>query len=169
MACLTILEYPDERLRTVAKPVREFDAALGRFCDDLLETMYTAQGIGLAATQVDVHLRVIAVDVSQEANQPLLLINPEIDSSDKIGRVEEGCLSLPGVYADVERATQIRVRALDRAGNPCEYELDAMAAVCVQHEMDHLQGKLFVDHLSFFGRRRAIKKLASLRRDGLVS
>jgi peptide deformylase len=169
VACLTILEYPDERLRTVAKPVTAFDAALGQFCDDLLETMYAASGIGLAATQVNVHLQVIAVDVSQEANQPLLLINPQIESSDKIGRVEEGCLSLPGVYADVERATQIRVRALDRTGSPCEYELDAMAAVCVQHEMDHLQGKLFTDHLSFFGRRRALKKLSSLRREPAVS
>jgi peptide deformylase len=169
MARLTILEYPDERLRTVAKPVTAFDAALGQFCDDLLATMYAAQGIGLAATQVNVHWQVIAVDVSQAANQPLVLINPHIETRDKIGRVEEGCLSLPGVYADVERATQIQVRALDRAGNPCEYELEGMAAVCVQHEMDHLQGKLFVDHLSFFGRRRAIKKLTSLRREQAAS
>jgi peptide deformylase len=163
MARLTILEYPDARLTTVAARVTVFDAALGRLIEDLVETMYAAKGIGLAATQVDVHLRLIAIDVAEAADCPQVFINPEILASELPGLVEEGCLSLPGVYENVKRATRIRVRFQDRDGTVLERDLDGMAAVCVQHEMDHLQGKLFVDRLSFFKRRSAIKRLLASR------
>jgi peptide deformylase len=159
MARLEILEYPDPRLRQIAAPVTRFDASLAELIDDLVDTMQASQGIGLAATQVNVHLQVVAVDVSKQTEPPLIFINPEIQSRDAIGIVEEGCLSLPGLYANVKRATQIRVRSLDRDGVPQESELRGLAAVCLQHEMDHLVGILFVDHLSFFKRRRAIKQL----------
>jgi peptide deformylase len=163
MGRLTILEYPDPRLTTVAAPVTVFDAALARLIDDLVETMYAARGIGLAATQVDVHSRLIAIDVSDGADRAQVFINPEILASDLPGMVEEGCLSLPGVYENVKRATRIRVRFQDPDGRFLEQDLDGMAAVCVQHEMDHLIGKLFVDRLSFFKRRSAIKRLAASR------
>ncbi len=163
VARLEILEYPDPRLRKIAEPVTRFDAGLTRFIDDLVETMHASRGIGLAATQVDVHLQIIAVDVSKQAEPPLIFINPLIEHRDAIGIVEEGCLSLPGLYAKVKRATQIRVRSVDRNGATRESELQGLAAVCLQHEMDHLVGVLFVDHLSFFKRRRAIKQLTAAR------
>lgn len=159
MARLTILEYPDPRLTKIAAPVTQFDAALARLAQDLVETMYAARGIGLAATQVDVHLRLIAIDVSGDASRPQVFINPDIVASELPGVVEEGCLSLPGIYDNVERATRIRVRFRDVSGKALQEDLEDLAAVCVQHEMDHLQGKLFVDRLSFFKRRGALKRL----------
>jgi peptide deformylase len=154
MTRLAILEYPDPRLRTRARPVRVFDQALERLVDDMFETMYEARGIGLAATQVDVHRQVVTIDVSSEKNRPEVFINPEILSCEVEGMVEESCLSLPGVKADVARAIQVRVRTQDRAGQSAERDLEGMLAVCLQHELDHLQGKLFVDRLSFFKRLR---------------
>ena len=165
MARLTILEYPDPRLRTKAQPVTVFDADLSRLIDDMFETMYAAPGIGLAATQVNFHRQLIVIDVSKEANEPQVFINPEILARDAIGVVEEGCLSVPGIFDDIERATKVRVRALDRAGVPCERDLEGMLAVCLQHEMDHLDGKLFVDYLSFFKRERIRKKLDKDRKE----
>jgi peptide deformylase len=163
MARLEILEYPDPRLRTIAAPVTRFDTGLAQLIADLVETMQASQGIGLAATQVNVHLQVVAVDVSQRAEPPLIFINPQIQSREALGLVEEGCLSLPGLYANVKRATQIRIRSVDPTGVRLESELRGLAAVCLQHEMDHLAGILFVDHLSFFKRRRAIKQLSAER------
>ena len=154
MALLEILEYPDPRLRTRAQPVREFDAALGRLIDDMFETMYAARGIGLAATQVDVHRQVVTIDVSGKGAAPEVFINPEILSRRRLGKVEESCLSVPGVKDLVTRPTVLRVRALDRDGVPCVRELDGMLAVCLGHEIDHLRGRLFVDHLSLFRRLR---------------
>lgn len=165
MARLTILEYPDPRLRTRAVPVTRFDAVLGQLIDDLFETMYAAPGIGLAATQVDVHQRLIVVDVSKDQSGPLVLINPEIIARDGVEITEEGCLSVPGIYDEVERADRVTVRALDRHGAPFELELDGIAAVCVQHEMDHLAGKLFVDYLSELKRERIRKKLDKDRKE----
>jgi peptide deformylase len=164
MTRLAILEYPDERLRIIAKPVTQFDAGLLRLIDDILETMYATGGIGLAATQVDVHLQVVVLDVSGSASQPQVFINPRILRRADIGWVEEGCLSLPGVYENVRRATRVRVRTHDSAGAVQERDLEGMAAVCLQHEMDHLQGKLFLDLLSFFKRRRVVKRLNTERR-----
>lgn len=161
MACLTILEYPDPRLRTRARPVRAFDAGLARLIDDMFETMYAMRGIGLAATQVNVHQQVITLDVSGEATAPLVFINPEILSGAGIGLVQESCLSLPGVSATVRRATRLRVRALDRNGSPAVRELDGLLAVSLQHEIDHLRGRLFVDRLPFFERRRLRRALAA--------
>ncbi|HUN27734.1 MAG TPA: peptide deformylase [Steroidobacteraceae bacterium] len=165
MALLTILEYPDPRLRTRAQPVREFDAALGKLIDDLLETMYAAPGIGLAATQVDVHRQVIVIDISAEHNDPQVFVNPEILSRDGSAKSEEGCLSVPGVFDDVQRAAKVRVRAQDRSGATTERELEGMLAVCVQHEMDHLNGKLFVDYLSDLKRERIRRKLDRERKE----
>jgi peptide deformylase len=159
MTRLAILEYPDERLRIIAKPVTRFDADLLRLIDDIVETMYASGGMGLAATQVDVHLQLVVIDVSGTASQPQVFINPRILTRDAIGWVEEGCLSLPGVYENVRRATRVRVRTLDGTGASHERDLEGLAAVCLQHEMDHLQGKLFVDLLSFFKRRRVVKRL----------
>ena len=148
MTKLAILEYPDPRLRTKAKSIDVVDDAVRRLADDMLETMYAAKGVGLAATQVDVHKRLIVLDVSDERNQPLVLINPEILSAEGRAPAEEGCLSLPGIYDKLQRATHIRVRALGRNGEPFEMAADGLLAVCIQHEMDHLEGKLFVDYLS---------------------
>ena len=159
MAKLQILHFPDERLRIVAKPVDVVDDSIRQLVDDMFETMYDAPGIGLAATQVNVHKRVIVIDVSHEKNQPLCLINPEIIAKDGIEEREEGCLSVPGIYETVQRADHIRVRALDRDGNPFELETGDLLAVCIQHEMDHLAGKLFVDYLSPLKRNRIKKKL----------
>ncbi len=170
MARLTILEYPDPRLRTRAQPVTQFDAALGKLVDDMFETMYTAPGIGLAATQVDVHRRLIVIDTSAEKNDPQVFINPEILSRDGVARTEEGCLSVPGIFDQVERAARIAVRWRDRTGARFERELEGMLAVCLQHEMDHLEGKLFVDYLSDLKRERVRKKLEKERRErGAVS
>lgn len=159
MALLTILHYPDEHLRTVAKPVEQVDDQLRAFIDDMFETMYEAPGIGLAATQVNFHQRLVVIDVSEEKNQPLVLINPEIVEKQGAEEMDEGCLSVPGIYETVERAEWIKVRALDRNGEPFELETDGLLAVCVQHELDHLEGKLFVDYLSSLKRQRIRKKL----------
>jgi len=164
MAKLTILEYPDPRLRKKAQPVERVDDSLRRLIDDMFETMYAAPGIGLAATQVDVHRRLLVADVSTEKNEPWVLINPEILQKDGVEVTEEGCLSVPGYYEEVERAEQIRVRYLDRNGDLVENDFDGLLAVCVQHEMDHLDGKLFVDYLSEAKRQRIRKRLEKDRR-----
>ena len=164
MAIRTILEFPDQRLRTRARPVTQFDAELGRLIDDMFESMYAAPGIGLAATQVDVHERLIVMDVSEARNEPLVFINPEILSREGVAETEEGCLSVPGIFDDVKRAAKIRVRAQDRAGAVFERDYEGVLAVCVQHEMDHLEGKLFVDYLSDLKRQRIRKKLEKERK-----
>ncbi|KPJ80208.1 MAG: peptide deformylase [Gammaproteobacteria bacterium SG8_30] len=164
MTRLTILEYPDPRLRTVAQPVDEVDDALRQLIDDMLETMYASQGIGLAATQVNVHKRLLVLDVSEDQGQPLALINPEIVAREEVCTTQEGCLSVPGIFDDVERAQRIRVRALDRHGEPFEIDAEGLLAVCIQHEMDHLEGKLFVDYLSELKRQRIRKKLEKDRK-----
>jgi len=164
MAKLKILEFPDPRLRKKAKPVENVDAVLGQLIDDMFETMYEAPGIGLAATQVDVHRRVLVADVSNEKNEPWVLINPVILEQDGVEVTEEGCLSVPGYYEAVERAEHIRVRYLDRDGAEVESEFEGLLAVCVQHEMDHLEGKLFVDYLSEAKRQRIRKRLEKDRR-----
>jgi peptide deformylase len=166
MAILSILCYPDPRLHTVAKPVREVDARIRSLIQDMLETMYDANGIGLAATQVDVHERLIVIDVSEERNEPLVLINPEIlwASEDK-QLADEGCLSVPGIYDGVERSSAIKVRALDGEGQLRELEAEGLLAVCIQHEMDHLMGKVFVEYLSPLKRNRIKTKMLKARRD----
>jgi len=164
MALLPILEYPDPRLRTKAAPVTAFDAALKQRIDDMFETMYAAPGIGLAATQVDWHHRLIVIDLSKEQNQREVFINPELLSREGVATGEEGCLSVPGIFDDVPRAERVRVRAQDADGNTFERDLDGMLAVCLQHEMDHLEGKLFVDYLSELKRQRIRKKLDKERR-----
>jgi peptide deformylase len=158
MAKLPILEYPDPRLRIRAKPVTKVDAEIRQLADDLLETMYAAVGIGLAATQVDRHVRMLVIDISEARNEPLCLINPEIIEADGKTTSDEGCLSVPEYYDAVERAERIRVRALDREGKTIEFEADDILAICIQHEMDHLEGKLFVDYLSEMKRQRLKKK-----------
>ena len=164
MAIRTILEFPDPRLRTRAAPVTRFDAELGRLVDDMFESMYAAPGIGLAATQVDVHQRVLVIDISEERNAPLVFINPEILTRSGVAETEEGCLSVPGIFDEIERAAQIRVRAQDRTGAVFEQDYEGMLAVCIQHEMDHLEGKLFVDYLSDLKRQRIRKKLEKERK-----
>jgi peptide deformylase len=164
MAIRTILEFPDPRLRTRAQPVTVFDAELGQLIDDMFETMYAAPGIGLAATQVDAHKRLIVIDVSEAHNEPVVLINPEILSREGVAETEEGCLSVPGIFDDVKRAARIRVRAQDRTGAVFERDCEGVLAVCVQHEMDHLEGKLFVDYLSDLKRQRIRKKLEKERK-----
>jgi peptide deformylase len=165
MALLTILEYPDPRLRIRAKPVAAVDARIRSLIDDMLETMYAAPGVGLAATQVNVHEHVLVLDVSQERNQPMAFVNAEIVAREGVAEGEEGCLSVPGVFDRVDRAARIRVRARDREGQPIELEADGLLAVCIQHEMDHLEGKLFVDYLSELKRTRIRKKLEKERRE----
>jgi peptide deformylase len=164
MAKLPIIEFPDPRLRTVAKPVERVDAALRRLIDDMLETMYDAPGIGLAATQVDAHVRLLVLDISEEHNEPQVFINPEIVSAEGSQVYQEGCLSVPGYYADVKRANLITVRALDRDGQAFELATDGLLAVCIQHEMDHLDGKVFVDYLSPLKKALVRKKLAKQRK-----
>jgi len=159
MAILDILRFPDPRLRNKAKPVAEVDASVRQLIDDMFETMYDAPGIGLAATQVDVAKRVIVLDISEEHDAPLALVNPEILAKEGEEQMDEGCLSVPGVYEPVTRAEHIRLRALDRDGNVIEQEVDGLLAVCVQHEIDHLDGKLFIDYLSNLKRQRIRKKL----------
>jgi len=165
MALRTILEFPDPRLRTRAEPVTRFDAALGALIDDMLETMYAAPGIGLAATQVDVHKRLIVIDISEEHNEPLVLINPEILAREGEAQTEEGCLSVPGIFDEVKRAARVRVRAQDRNGDTFERDYEDVLSVCIQHEMDHLEGRLFVDYLSDLKRERIRKKLDKDRKD----
>jgi peptide deformylase len=169
MSRLTIMEYPDPRLRTRARPVEQFDAALGRLIDDMFETMYEAKGIGLAATQVDVHRRLIVLDLSEDRSEPLVFINPEILEREGAAKTEEGCLSVPGIFDDVQRAARVRVRAQDRTGAVFERELDGVVSVCVQHEMDHLEGKLFVDYLSDMKRDRIRKKLDKERKERIAA
>ena len=164
MAILKVLEFPDPRLRNKAQPVTNFDSDLQTLINDMFETMYAAPGIGLAATQVDVHQRLLVVDVSSEKNEPLALINPEIVSSTGNLITEEGCLSVPGFYAEVERAEQVLVRYADVRGESRQEEFDGLKAVCVQHEMDHLDGRLFVDYLSEAKRQRVRKRLLKERR-----
>ncbi len=164
MAIRTILEFPDPRLRTRAQPVTRFDADLHRLIDDMLQTMYAAPGIGLAATQVDVHRRLIVIDISADRNDPLVVINPEILAREGEIATEEGCLSVPGYFDEVKRASRIRLRAQDRDGNVFERDCEELLAVCVQHEMDHIDGKLFVDYLSSLKRERVRKKLEKERR-----
>ena len=164
MAILTILEFPDPRLRRKAVPVEVVDQKIRTLIDDLLETMYDAPGIGLAATQVDVHQRVLVADLSEDKSAPLALINPEILSRDGVEVTEEGCLSVPGVFEKVERAEHITFRALDRDGNSLEMEAHGLLAVCIQHECDHLEGKLFVDYLSELKRQRIKKRLQKAQR-----
>jgi len=165
MARLQILEFPDPRLRTRAQPVDQVDDALRKLIDDMFETMYAAPGIGLAATQVNVHKRLLVIDLSQDRSQPLVLINPEIIERGGVEESEEGCLSVPGIYEKVTRAERIRVRTLDRSGNTTEVAADGLLAVCIQHEMDHLEGKLFVDYLSELKRTRIRKKLDKDRKE----
>ena len=165
MARLPIIEFPDPRLRTVARPVAEVDTRIRQLIEDMFETMYAAPGIGLAATQVDVHERLLVLDVSEEKTHPLVFINPEILQSEGSQVYQEGCLSVPGIYADVKRAEKIRVRALDRDGQAFEIDADGLLAVCIQHEMDHLAGKVFVDYLSPLKRELVRKKLAKQRRE----
>ncbi len=166
MAKLTILEFPDPRLRTKAVTVQTVDDGLRALIDDMFETMYAAPGIGLAATQVDVHRRLLVADVSSDKTDPHVLINPEIIGKEGTTVSEEGCLSVPGYYAEVQRAERIRVRFTNRDGDETEMEADGLLAICIQHEMDHLDGKLFVDYLSEAKRQRLRKRLAKERRRG---
>ena len=164
MALLKILEFPDPRLRTKAKVVDVVDDTLRTLIDDMFETMYAAPGIGLAATQVDVHKRLLVTDVTSDKSEPHVLINPEILEKDGVTASDEGCLSVPGYYEEVERAEHIKVRFLDRNGEQREMEAEGLLAICIQHEMDHLDGKLFVDYLSEAKRQRIRKKLEKDRR-----
>ncbi len=164
MTKLVILEYPDARLRKKAAAVPVVDDAVRQLADNMLETMYAAKGVGLAATQVDVHKRLIVLDVSETRDQPLVLINPELLKLEGSGPGEEGCLSLPGIYDKLTRATHIRVRALDRGGQPFEMDAEGLLAVCIQHEMDHLEGKLFVDYLSELKRQLIRRRLEKERK-----
>jgi peptide deformylase len=164
MTKLAILEYPDPRLRTTAEPIAVVDDAVRQLADDMLETMYAAKGVGLAASQVDVHRRLLVLDVSETRDRPLVLINPEIVAAEGRAPGEEGCLSLPGIYDKLERAERIKVRALDRNGASFELDADGMLAVCIQHEMDHLEGKLFVDYLSELKRQLIRRRLQKERK-----
>ena len=164
MTLLTILEFPDPRLRTLAQPVTRFDAALKQLSSDMLETMYAAPGIGLAASQVDRHIQMLVLDVSEEKDAPMTILNPRILEREGSQTCQEGCLSVPGIFADVERAERIRVAAQDLNGQAFEIEAHGLLAVCIQHEMDHLQGKLFVDYLSPLKREMVRKKLAKQRK-----
>jgi peptide deformylase len=167
MPLLPILHFPDPKLRTRAAPVDTVDDAIRALVDNMFETMYEAPGIGLAATQVDVHKRIIVIDVSEEKNQPLVFINPELIEKHGSEEMDEGCLSVPGIYETVQRADRVKVRALDRDGEFFELEAEGLLAVCIQHEMDHLEGKLFVDYLSSLKRDRIQKKLEKQRRQNL--
>jgi peptide deformylase len=164
MAILDILRFPDPRLRTIAQPVTEVDATVRQLIDSMFDTMYAAPGIGLAATQVNINKRIVVIDVSEDKQQPLCLINPEILDLSGVEEMEEGCLSVPGVYETVQRADQVRMRALDRNGRPFELVTGGLLAVCIQHEIDHLDGKLFVDYLSQLKRTRIRKKIEKQQR-----
>lgn len=165
MAILNILEFPDSRLRTIAKPVDVVDDSIRQLVDDMFETMYEAPGIGLAATQVNVHKRVVVMDLSEDRSEPRVFINPQIDMlTDEMEQYQEGCLSVPGFYENVDRPQKIRIKALDRDGKPYEEIAEGLLAVCIQHECDHLNGKLFVDYLSNLKRDRIKKKLEKLHK-----
>lgn len=165
MAILQILQYPDERLHTVAQPVVEVTDKTRTLISNMAETMYAAPGIGLAATQVDVHQRLIVIDISEDKSQLLTLINPELLQSSGESECEEGCLSVPGIYEKVRRAAKVRVRALDENGKEFTLDAEGLLAICIQHEMDHLQGKVFVDYLSFLKQTRIRSKLKKRRRE----
>jgi len=170
MSKLTILKYPDPRLHTVAKPVEQVDARIRQLADDMLETMYEADGVGLAATQVDVHERLIVIDTSEARDHPLVLINPElIERSEEMSFVDEGCLSVPAIYDRVKRHAKVKVRALGRDGNPYEFEAEGLLSVCVQHEMDHLMGKVFVEYLSQLKRDRIKTKMLKKAREEMTA
>ncbi|AOE82570.1 peptide deformylase [Pseudomonas sp. TCU-HL1] len=165
MAILNILEFPDPRLRTIAKPVDVVDDSIRTLIDDMFETMYAAPGIGLAATQVNVHKRVVVMDLSEDKSEPRVFINPEFESlTDQMDQYQEGCLSVPGFYENVDRPQRVRIKALDRDGQPYELIAEGLLAVCIQHECDHLNGKLFVDYLSSLKRDRIKKKLEKQHR-----
>ncbi|MCW8331455.1 peptide deformylase [Photobacterium sp. SDRW27] len=164
MSVLQVLTFPDERLRTVAKRVEAVTPEIQKIVDDMLETMYDEEGIGLAATQVDIHQRIVVIDLSEERDQPMVLINPEITEKRGEDGIEEGCLSVPGARALVPRAAEVSVTALDRDGNEFSFEADDLLAICVQHELDHLAGKLFVDYLSPLKRQRIKQKLEKIKR-----
>jgi len=164
MALLNILHFPDPRLRTVAKAISEFDENLEQLVSDMFETMYEAPGIGLAATQVDRHIRLLVMDVSEARNQPRCLINPVILAAEGEEEMDEGCLSVPGFYEKVSRADRIQVRTQDVSGATSEFEAEGIEAVCIQHEMDHLEGKLFVDYLSNLKRNRIRSKLVKMQK-----
>lgn len=160
MALLKILEFPDPRLRTIAEPVEKVDDELRQIIDDMFETMYDAPGIGLAATQVNIHKRIVVIDISEEGNEPRVLINPEFEVlTDDMDLMQEGCLSVPGFYENVERPERIKLKALDRDGQAYELVAEGLLAVCIQHELDHLNGQLFVDHISRLKRDRIRSKL----------
>ncbi|AMK77994.1 MULTISPECIES: peptide deformylase [Methylomonas] len=164
MSILTILEFPDKRLRTVAAEVDTVDDGIKTLVDNMIETMYAAKGVGLAATQVNVHKRVIVMDVSENKDEPICLINPQIIERDGVEESEEGCLSVPGFFEKVSRAEHIKIKALNRDGESFELEARELLAVCIQHEMDHLEGKLFVDYLSAFKRNRIKAKLDKIHK-----
>ncbi|CAM4452479.1 peptide deformylase [Vibrio agarivorans] len=164
MAVLNVLRIPDDRLRTVAKPVEAVTPEIQKIVDDMLETMYAEEGIGLAATQVDIHQRIVVIDISETRDEPMVLINPEILEKRGEDGIEEGCLSVPGARALVPRAAEVSVKALDRDGKEFAFEADDLLAICVQHELDHLMGKLFVDYLSPLKRKRIQDKLAKIKR-----
>ncbi|WCE29711.1 peptide deformylase [Vibrio sp. SCSIO 43137] len=164
MSVLQVLTFPDDRLRTVAKPVEAVTTEIQKFVDDMIETMYAEEGIGLAATQVDFHQRIVVIDVSDTRDQPMVLINPEITEKRGEDGIEEGCLSVPGARALVPRASEVSVKALNREGEEFTFEADDLLAICVQHELDHLEGKLFVDYLSPLKRKRIKDKLEKIKR-----
>lgn len=164
MSILTVLEFPDKRLRTKAKEVTVFDGVTTTLVDDMLETMYEYKGVGLAATQINVHQRVIVIDVSEDKDAPLCLINPEIIEKDGVEESEEGCLSVPGFFENITRAEHIKIKALDKKGKVFEMEANELLSVCIQHEMDHLDGKLFVDYLSPLKRQRIKAKLEKIHK-----
>lgn len=168
MSVLDILIYPDTQLRKIAAPVANVDGKTAEFVDKMLETMYEAPGVGLAATQVDVHSRIVVIDVSEEGDNPLTLINPEILEFEGESETQEGCLSIPGIYEKIKRPEKVRVAAIDREGEPYEMDADGLLACCIQHEIDHLNGKLFVDYLSALKRNRIRKKMIKMVRDGLT-
>ncbi|MBI0095941.1 MULTISPECIES: peptide deformylase [Gilliamella] len=165
MAILPVLRFPDERLRKVAKPVTQFTPELQTIIDNMIETMYAEKGIGLASTQVDIHEQIIVIDVTEDKSQPYVIINPEVISKEGETGIEEGCLSIPDCRGFVPRAEKIKIKALDRDGNPYEIDADDLLAICIQHEMDHLKGKLFVDYLSPLKRQRIEQKMKKLMRE----
>ena len=167
MALLNILHFPDPRLRSVAQPIKQVDDKVRRLIDDMLETMYEAPGVGLAATQVNVAKQLVVIDVSEDKSAPMVFINPEITDKQGLEEMEEGCLSVPGIYEKVKRAERVTVKALDREGEPFEMECDDLLAVCIQHELDHLQGIVFVDYLSEMKRQRIKRKLEKAARQAL--
>ncbi|WP_087023583.1 peptide deformylase [Thaumasiovibrio subtropicus] len=164
MSVLQVLTFPDERLRTVAQPVEAVTPEIQKICDDMIETMYDEEGIGLAATQVDIHQRIVVIDISEERDQPMVLINPEIIEKRGEDGIEEGCLSVPGARALVPRAAEVTVKALNKEGETFQFDADDLLAICVQHELDHLDGKLFVDYLSPLKRQRIKQKLEKIKR-----